>query len=423
MEKEFLLDNPIDVPIKLNFHKIDDGYLCIAREKPNWLSLNDLEKKVLTELNKGIILRDSLLSLMNLNEQEIISIAKSLLEKIDKNEFYENAVNIIEDGDLAMHYYITNMCNLECIHCYRDAGKFKDKNELTTQEIKNLFDDFSKLSKGPVSFSGGEPLKRSDFFEIAEYIKNLGNSLSLYTNGILITGQNSKKISEFFDAVQISLDGATPKINDEIRGEGSFNKIIRGINYLENSIIPITISMVVNPINEEDIRLNLRYLLKERIRNSNVSIKIGGLVSYGRGKCIEKGDSIELIEKIINDSGIKSFKKTDVPRNIKNTGCGYGKAMVLNYNGDIFSCSITQEEARIGNIKSMGMDEIFEKLEQASESTSVHNFKECKECDLEYICGGGCRIKNKKQTGDFTKPHCDEKYKERIYKQLYGILS
>jgi len=419
MKKYFKLDSQVNIPKDVNYHQIGENYLGIAKEKPNWLSLNKLEHKILQGLNKGYTLRDSLFNLIESNmESEIISSAQSLLEKIENNQFYEDAENELENPvGGALHYYTTNICNLKCKHCYRDAGKFK--GELTTSEVKKMLSDFSKTSKGIISLTGGEPLMRKDFFEIAEYGSTLENSLLLFTNGTLITKENAKPLSKFFDEIQISLDGATAEVNDNIRGKGSYNKIIDGINNMPYNGAKVNVSMVVTPENAEDIKLNLKKLLNEKIKNLNISIRLGGLINYGRAECAEKGNSNSLIEDILEDfSKSVSFKKSFIPRNVKNDTCGYSKALTVNYDGEVYPCPITQEGLNIGNVKNVSMNNLIEKLNEISYTVSVYNMEECKTCDLKFICAGGCRIKNMNQNGSFIKPRCDNKHKEGIYKQL-----
>lgn len=68
----------------------------------------------------------------------------------------------------------TYQCNLRCKHCYEDAGG-KKRTEISTDEAKQVLDMLSKLvdiGLPALSFSGGEPLAREDFFEIAAYAQN-----------------------------------------------------------------------------------------------------------------------------------------------------------------------------------------------------------------------------------------------------------
>ena len=65
----------------------------------------------------------------------------------------------------------TKTCNLKCRHCYMSSDAQKYQNELTTEEAKRFIDDLAEFKVPVLLFSGGEPLIRPDFFELAEYAK------------------------------------------------------------------------------------------------------------------------------------------------------------------------------------------------------------------------------------------------------------
>ena len=104
----------------------------------------------------------------------------------------------------------TYRCNLKCKHCYEDAGR--RGYELSTDEAKQVVDRLSRLASiglPALSFSGGEPLAREDFFEVAAYAKKKIPYISVASNGTLITRDNAKRLKDVgVDYVEISLDGA-----------------------------------------------------------------------------------------------------------------------------------------------------------------------------------------------------------------------
>ena len=65
----------------------------------------------------------------------------------------------------------TKTCNLKCRHCYMSSDSKKYQDELTTAEAKAFIDDLADFHVPVLLFSGGEPLIRPDFFELAEYAK------------------------------------------------------------------------------------------------------------------------------------------------------------------------------------------------------------------------------------------------------------
>jgi len=156
-------------------------------------------------------------------------------------EKYGVRVPFTPAGPFEIVWNFTYQCNLRCKHCYENAGGEK-RPELSTEEAKQVLDILSKIAGiglPALSFSGGEPLARRDFFELATYAKKRIGYISIASNGTLITKDNAKRIKEVgVDYVEISIDGATPQIHDEFRGiPGALERTIRGVkNCLEEGI-------------------------------------------------------------------------------------------------------------------------------------------------------------------------------------------
>jgi len=89
---------------------------------------------------------------------------------------------------------VTYSCSQNCIMCSSSACFPSPKqNELTTAEIKKLLSDTAKTNLKPKNFSlsGGDPLQRTDVFEIMKYANDLGMKNLLYTTGQII--EDNKK--------------------------------------------------------------------------------------------------------------------------------------------------------------------------------------------------------------------------------------
>lgn len=84
-----------------------------------------------------------------------------------------------------------------------------------------------------VYFTGGEPLMYSEFNRTMDYLSQFGISLTLSTNGSLLTGKRIHACAQYMDDVKISLDAATPETYASIRRNGDFNKVIRNILELQ----------------------------------------------------------------------------------------------------------------------------------------------------------------------------------------------
>jgi radical SAM protein with 4Fe4S-binding SPASM domain len=124
----------------------------------------------------------------------------------------------------------THNCNLKCKHCYSDSGSTPEK-ELNTKEALDVVDQLVDAGVIALAFSGGEPLSRKDFFEVAKYAAGRGLYVSVATNGTLLTKENVQKLKQTkVNYVEVSIDGATAETHDEFRGvSGAFDKAVTGL--------------------------------------------------------------------------------------------------------------------------------------------------------------------------------------------------
>jgi radical SAM protein with 4Fe4S-binding SPASM domain len=124
----------------------------------------------------------------------------------------------------------THKCNLNCKHCYSNSGAVLEE-ELSTKEALDVVDQLDDAGVTALAFSGGEPLSKKDFFEVASHAVKRGLYVSVATNGTLLTRENVKKLKQTgVHYVEVSIDGATAGTHDTFRGvPGAFEKAVTGI--------------------------------------------------------------------------------------------------------------------------------------------------------------------------------------------------
>jgi len=167
--------------------------------------------------------------------------------------------------DMLLTIDVTGRCNLKCTTCY-NAEFLHDSP--SGEDLKLLVKRIP--SKWSLYFLGGEPLLRDDFLELVQLSKQFGHDTSFSTNGQLIEKRGADAIiSTGVDTIYISLDGPTAQINDLIRGHGSFERCMRGIELLNESIerlrMPTKICISVTAISSNlDALSGMPRLLHER---------------------------------------------------------------------------------------------------------------------------------------------------------------
>ena len=181
----------------------------------------------------------------------------------------------------------TKTCNLKCRHCYMSSDNKKYQNELTTQEAKNFIDDLADFHVPVLLFSGGEPLIRPDFFELAEYAQVKGVRPTLSTNGTLITREVAQRIKDIgVGYVGISLDGLQD-VNDQFRGvEGAFQKAMEGIQNCVAVGQRVGLRFTINHHNIQELENIFDFIERENINR----VCFYHLVYSGRGTAMKNQD-------------------------------------------------------------------------------------------------------------------------------------
>ena len=169
--------------------------------------------------------------------------------------FSKNATNVF--------FHILTRCNLKCRHCYINK-KQHGKNTLPIETINTWLRAFvSKNKKSNVIFLGGEPTLHPDLPEAVFKAKSLGySSITIDTNGYLFHDILSKVSPDVIDYFSFSLDGATRKTNDMIRGKGSFDTCIQGIKNAVQQGFGTSLIYTVSTINIHELD-KIAPLLKE----------------------------------------------------------------------------------------------------------------------------------------------------------------
>jgi heme d1 biosynthesis radical SAM protein NirJ len=125
---------------------------------------------------------------------------------------------------------LTRRCNLKCRHCYTVSADVDFPGELSHEQAMATLDDLGDFGIPALILSGGEPMGRFDFFELAEAARKKVRFLALSTNGTKIHGEAADRVAKIgFQYVGISIDGIG-RTNDWFRGvDGAFDDALRGV--------------------------------------------------------------------------------------------------------------------------------------------------------------------------------------------------
>ncbi len=150
---------------------------------------------------------------------------------------------------------LTLRCNLQCPHCYIDAGEHAGKEELTTVQGKLLIDQIAEVSRPLLILSGGEPMLRPDVCELARYATGKGLTVVMGTNGTLIDNTVAGRLkSSGVKAVAVSIDSPVAEQHDTFRGQaGAWEQALQGIDACIRNGIRVQVNTTVTAQNFDEI--------------------------------------------------------------------------------------------------------------------------------------------------------------------------
>jgi radical SAM protein len=151
---------------------------------------------------------------------------------------------------------VTRACDLACAHCRASAVPSRDPEELTTEQGKNLLREIKRFGKPLLVFTGGDPLKRPDLFELIGASKDLGLSSFLSPSGtpLLTHAALHQAKQSGLSGISISLDGSTEALHDAIRGvQGSFRWSMEGAAAAAGLRLSLQINTTISRRNLADL--------------------------------------------------------------------------------------------------------------------------------------------------------------------------
>jgi len=320
---------------------------------------------------------------------------------------------------------ITFLCNMRCLHCGTSAGE-KREDELTTQEALKLIDDLAELGCEFLNLSGGEPLLREDWRELARRTKQNKMWLGIITNGWSVNEEAVKDFKELgFDMVGVSFDGKK-QTHDMIRQTpGSYERAYRAMKMVKESNQKVCAVTQVSRMNLEELDDIYQNLLRIGIDVWRIQMTTytGRMCESGHGT-IEPEDMAKLARKIIQIRDEKKLR-IDPGENIgyygelgeelwmghAYLGCYAGCRVIgIESNGNIKGCLSMPEECVEGNIRERSLKEIWEDMSLFSYNRQFSPDKAlgfCKECKYLKFCRCGCSTTAIGASGSrFNNPFC-----------------
>ena len=306
----------------------------------------------------------------------------------------------------SVHWELTYRCNLRCTHCYvvkpGDPGFCAPGPELSTEECKDIIDQLADESTLNITFSGGEPLIRHEFFEIAQYARNKCFAVRILTNGTLITPEIADKIAALYPvSVEMSVYGAQAQTHNDITlVPGSFGRTMRAFQLLGERGVRTYVKMLLMKENIGEFD-DVRALAEE----------FGAIFRYDITVTPKDDGGVLPVCHRLSDKNLLWLFRQEItdewePRQLKEddhvcmSGLNY---ICINPYGEVFPC--VQIRTPAGNLRAESLEEIWRESPNLQRMRSItwSDFKACTACKYHGSCVY-CMGIALLQEGDLFKP-------------------
>lgn len=335
-------------------------------------------------------------------------------------------------GEFYFQWHLTERCNFACSHCYQDPHSIAQELPFPGLiEIANKMQQAlaSWRCQGHIAITGGEPFLHPRLFDVLEHLEGIPaiTRLSVLTNASLIDQtviQKLLKISKL-NFVQVSLEGATPEVNDRIRKKGAFNLTLTAIRNLGEAEIPVRVMATIQKDNAHEAVDIQNLCRREGVSKLSFErlVPTGAGADNGKTRILSPAELSSLMQALLHNENSGSSllltartlwalhdpegRSLDAIRSPIGAMCSAGSdALCIMPNGDVYPCR--RLPIVIGNLMKDSIFEIWYKSPILWKLRERTEFKgKCGNCELLPRCGG-CRAIAYAMTGDYLEedPQC-----------------
>jgi AdoMet-dependent heme synthase len=195
---------------------------------------------------------------------------------------------------LRVYWELTRACDLACRHCRAEAQPARGPDELTTAECLQVLRDLAAIGTPlpHVIFTGGDPLKRPDLFDLVREAVRLGLGVSVAPSATMSLSRQTIHALKTagVEAMSLSLDGSTSARHDGIRGVlGCFGWTLAAAEHVVAADIPLQINTLVT----QETAGDLEAIAEVVARVGAARWSLFFLIAVGRGRVLTALTAVE----------------------------------------------------------------------------------------------------------------------------------
>jgi radical SAM protein with 4Fe4S-binding SPASM domain len=307
-----------------------------------------------------------------------------------------------------MDLAVTYRCNLACPKCY--VGDRKVDRELSAAEWVRVFEVLWKAGIPQVVFTGGEPTMRDDIVELVGQADEFVTGL--VTNGTKLSDLAQPLRDASLDYAQVTIESFDPKIHDRITcAEGSHAMTLAGIRKALGVGLQIVTNTTLTKTNAASFGETIEWLHGLGVKNvaCNTLICSGHGVEHKKENGLDDGEIRETLAaacRIAEKLGmtLQWYSPTCYHRGTDPLELGLGvKAcsaaahnMTVQPDGTVLPCQSWPDS--VGNILHDDWASIWKHPTCVKLRAHLFAPEECKGCEYEIHCGGGCPLDESPRT-------------------------
>ena len=319
-------------------------------------------------------------------------------------------------------WILSGKCNLNCIHCY--ASRFRNIPELPLSRKLTLIREFAELNIKHVSLSGGELTIHKELPIILQELHNYGIEVSIVTNATHLSDEIVRIFRKTETYVYVSVDG-NKYTHELIRGLGTWNKMIEGIELLKKYGVEFGTVMALSKINYKAIPEYLEFSIKQNSNLINfIPIMPTGNARFRKDIILEANnipEIINILDEKCCELGIDVvfwctpfIKYLSKSKYIHSGNCRNGLILDIDPSGRILLCDIL--DIVISNVKENSLKNA---LQEVLENEFIKKLilkpgipNECESCPYSKYCFGGCFARSYLMYNDLFRkdPLCPLKF-------------
>lgn len=253
---------------------------------------------------------------------------------------------------------VNTICDLRCKICYLPHYESRGPSTNQALEIARQIIDAGVLY---VCLLGGEALLRRDLEEIIEYLRQAGVFVKIISNGQQLTSERIQSlVGAGLNLIEISFDGIIKETHEQSRGEGTFEKSVRAVQYSQQAGIRTAMVFTLHSDNYNDLDSLPGFMSRLKVRECYISLfKQTGL--NGSSASFKPIDS-SAIESVRQRLAVWKEEFNDLTIVLLPI-CSCGRtSTVIGYNGDVRTCSFSYGSS-VGNVEQAKLVDIWRSLE------------------------------------------------------------